>query len=198
MTQRRLPAGFNTADENDIIQKGPGDIWVTRSPAELGIPATGVSYAPAVPVDWTDPDPVNVASALDALRALSDTKFAEYHFQTVSPVNPGNRIPLTLGEQQGGFTVSGGDTVTCPGGVNARHLALMVGSFSSASAANPTTMTVALTHAGQPGFVATRHSTNVSEGLQITLIGVFGTTIAIEPDGSALSAFGRLFVLKLI
>jgi len=35
MIGRRLPGGFNTADENDIIQKGPGGVWYTRGAAEV-------------------------------------------------------------------------------------------------------------------------------------------------------------------
>lgn len=35
MTERRLPAGYNTADENDIVQKGSGGIWYTRGLTEL-------------------------------------------------------------------------------------------------------------------------------------------------------------------
>ena len=38
MTERRLPGGFNTADQNDIIQKGANGLWVTRGPGEMVIP----------------------------------------------------------------------------------------------------------------------------------------------------------------
>jgi len=38
MTQRRLPAGFNTADENDIIQKGADNLWYSRGPGEIILP----------------------------------------------------------------------------------------------------------------------------------------------------------------
>ena len=38
MTERRLPAGFNTAVENDIIQKGANGLWYSRGSAEFIIP----------------------------------------------------------------------------------------------------------------------------------------------------------------
>jgi hypothetical protein len=199
MTQRRLPAGFNTADENDIIQKGPGGIWVTRSPAEVvGLPATGVSYAPSVAADWTDPDPTNVAAALDTLRALTDFKFGVYSFNTAVPVTDGNRFPLTLGEERGGFTVASGNTVSCPGNLNSRHIVWMTGFFRSASSADPTTMTVIFSHGGEFGGSMIRHSTNVNESLNISLVSVFERTMALKTDGNALTGYGSLFVLKLV
>lgn len=38
MTERRLPGGYNTADQNDIIQKGANGIWFTRGPGEMVLP----------------------------------------------------------------------------------------------------------------------------------------------------------------
>lgn len=59
MTERRLPGGLIDADENDLIQRGPDGLWVTRSPAELVLPnvlpnkvdgVAGGNYSPSAPV----------------------------------------------------------------------------------------------------------------------------------------------------
>lgn len=43
MSAKRLPEGFNTADENDIIQAGPNGVWYSRGAAEIVLPNVVVS-----------------------------------------------------------------------------------------------------------------------------------------------------------
>lgn len=54
MTERRLPGAFNTADENDLIQKGPGGIWVTRSVAEVIGTSSDVAMEQMMLANWSD------------------------------------------------------------------------------------------------------------------------------------------------
>lgn len=61
MTERRLPGALIDADENDIIQRGAGGLWVSRSPEEVVLPnkvdgVTGGNYSPsaAISIDRFD------------------------------------------------------------------------------------------------------------------------------------------------
>lgn len=54
MTSRRLPAGFNTADENDLIQKGPNGVWYTRSVAEVIGTSSDVAMEQMMLANWSD------------------------------------------------------------------------------------------------------------------------------------------------
>jgi hypothetical protein len=90
MTERRLPRALGStgtsadAEENDIIQKGANGIWYTRGVTEVVLPivdtaldartATDLVYTPGVPANWADPDPTEVAGALDDLASRTATK----------------------------------------------------------------------------------------------------------------------------
>jgi hypothetical protein len=83
MTQRRLPAGFNTADENDIIQKGPGGLWYSRGPGEIVLPNIVIN------VDATD---YAAPARFGALATIEVDSSGEHEITLCSAPNAGDIV----------------------------------------------------------------------------------------------------------